>query len=61
VAVVVGPVLLAIALGYAGWQWRHRRRGLDPVREAATEANYRSESEASRKAKKATTEDETRP
>jgi hypothetical protein len=42
-AVVVGPVLLALAMGYALYQWRHRKTSLDPSREQATKTLYEKE------------------
>jgi hypothetical protein len=62
-AVVGGPLILAIFLLYGVWQWRHRRRRLDDLREAATRVNYSQENGAVPKpglAKEAPPEDETR-
>jgi hypothetical protein len=63
IAVAGGPVILAVVFAYGLWQWRHRRRRLDPLREAATKANYSQENETAGKpvrGKEAAREDETR-
>lgn len=43
VAVVIGPVLLALALGFAIHRWRSRRRANDTARNRATKALYKKE------------------
>jgi hypothetical protein len=50
-AVFGGPVLLGLGLAYAGWQWRHRRKGLDQVSDRVTVQNYREEDARERRRK----------
>jgi hypothetical protein len=42
-AVVGGTVVLGLGIAYAVWQWRHRNRRLDPLRERVTRQNYAAE------------------
>jgi hypothetical protein len=42
VAIVLGPILLALGIGYGWMQWRHRSRdpNLKTARDEATRQNY---------------------
>lgn len=45
VVVVGGVIVLGAAIAFASYQWRHRDRRLDPVREDVTRRNYEENQE----------------